>query len=92
MTKGTREVTTSVSISNWTTQHTAPRVVSRSDTNSALSQDVVLISGRLISTDGANEVLISVEPATIDRKLAIRNLNRALQGETVKSNTASRGS
>jgi hypothetical protein len=92
MTDGRRQVTTSVSISNWTTQHNAPRVVSKSDTNGALTQDVVLISGRLISTRGANEVLISVEPATIDRKLAIRNLNRTLQGGTAKSNTASRGS
>ena len=92
MTKKAQQQTTSMSISSWTTQHDAPRVLSKSDTKGGLAEDVVLISGRIVSSSqGSNEVLISVEPAAIDRKLAIRSLNRTLQGGTAKSNTASRG-
>jgi hypothetical protein len=91
MNNGTNRLTTAASISRWTIEHEAPRVVVRSDTNAALTQDVVLIPGRLTSMHGTNEVVISVEPSAVDRKLAIRDLNGRLQGRTAKSNTSSSG-
>jgi len=91
MTNGTRGPTTSASISAWTILQSPPRTISKSDTLGISTQDVVLISGRLVSSSqGINEVVISVEPSAVDRKLAIRNLNERLQGRTTKSNTFAR--
>ncbi|WP_291576098.1 hypothetical protein [Bradyrhizobium sp.] len=62
-------------------------MIKSSDTIGKLSQDVVLISGRLTMNHGVKEVEISVEPGAVNRKLAIRDLNGRLQGKTIRSNT-----
>jgi hypothetical protein len=49
--------------------------------------DVVLLKGKYVVGRHGIEVEVSVNQASIDRKLAIRRVNRQLEGRTVKSNT-----
>ena len=49
-----------------------------------------LVKGEYISGDGRSLVLLTVEPNTIDKKLAIRELNRQSEGWTPVTNTRAR--
>jgi len=79
MMRGSRRSSTSGSMSNWTTQHDAPRVIKSSDTNGKLSQDVVLISGRLITS------VVSKVPT---RKQLVINQANVVIADALKGNDA----
>lgn len=80
--------TLSVSISDWTEPTIIPRVLLTSNTNYELSDQVVLVQGKYIKREsGDNLLVVSVDPASIERKLAIRELNAQLEGRTIKSQT-----
>jgi hypothetical protein len=79
---------TSTSLGSWTKQQSAPNYVRSSDTGGISTEGTVLLSGRL--AHGGGEVVLSVQPRVVERKIAIRSLNDRLQGRTVETNTAVR--
>jgi hypothetical protein len=52
-----------------------------------LNEDVVLLQGNYVQGRSGREIVVVVTPASIDRKLAIRRINRQIAGWTAKSNT-----
>jgi hypothetical protein len=88
MTTRTSETsTTSFSISRWTLQTEKPHLKPASETKGELNGDVVLVQGRYFTGNGGRELVASLTPATVNRKLAIRQINMQLKGGTVKSDT-----
>jgi hypothetical protein len=57
----------------------------------AVSNDVVLVRGRIVETGSADnlkkEVYLSIAPTSINKKLAIRRMNDAVAGRTIRSTT-----
>lgn len=77
--------TMSVSFSGWTESKEPSRGVVASITHYELSDQVVLIQGRYVSGD--KQLMVSVDPAAFERKLAIRELNAQLEGRDLKHQT-----
>jgi hypothetical protein len=88
MVKTTKHNTSSISYDGWTTLISPPRVMINSNTHYELSDNVVLVKGQyVIGANGVKQLMVSVDPATIERKLAIRELNAQLEGRILKSHT-----
>lgn len=88
MVKTTKQNTTSISYAGWTTLVSSPRVMINSNTHYELSDNVVLLKGQyVVGANGIKQLMVSVDPATIERKLAIRELNAQLEGRISKSQT-----
>ena len=88
MTKLTTRSTMSISFNEWAESELPPRVLISSNTQYELSDQVVLIQGQYVNElSGEKQLMVSIDPATIERKLAIRELNAQLDGRTVKSHT-----
>ena len=83
---------TYMSISKWSSSlDAAPRVVVKADTSSRASHDKIMLSGKLIEQTGRGTMVqVSVEPAAVEKKLAIRRMNEKLEGRTIKSTTFKR--
>jgi hypothetical protein len=48
----------------------------------------LMVQGRLIQeSQGRYQVVVTIDPAAVDRKLAIRKLNDQLEGRSPQSNT-----
>jgi len=80
---------TSISLGRWALREGGlVRAPQSSDTSGHSRQEVVLVQGRYVQgIYGESEVSVSVVPATVERKLAIRQINEQLQGRTLQSNT-----
>jgi hypothetical protein len=88
MIKSTTQGTATISYDNWTASTPTPRVMINSSTHYELSDNVVLIQGRyIVGSSGDKQLMVSIDPATIERKLAIRGLNAQIEGRTLKSKT-----
>jgi hypothetical protein len=88
MDKVSNATTTSISFSEWTSLTTLPSVVIKPNTVFEMSDNVVLIKGQyVVGADGVKQLMVTVDPATIERKLAIRELNAQLEGRILKSHT-----
>lgn len=62
--------------------------VNSPDTRGPSNASVVLVQGRYIKEGpNADKLLVTVDPAAIDRKIAIRQLNDRLEGRTPRSDT-----
>ena len=87
MNDSTTQITMSIPTDEWASSE-PPRVLISSNTQYELSDQVVLIQGQYVRGPSGNEqLMVSIDPATIERKLAIRELNAQLEGRTVKSHT-----
>jgi hypothetical protein len=80
---------TSLSIGGWTKKDTPRPIKSSSDTKCYLNEDVVLLQGNYVISRDGRELVVSATPASIHRKLAIRQINGRLEGWTAKSDTLS---
>lgn len=59
-----------------------------SDTRGTSNQGVLMVQGRFVEqVQGGAQFVVTVDPAAIDRKLAIRKLNDRLEGRTPRSDT-----
>jgi hypothetical protein len=59
-----------------------------SDTRGTSNENVLLVQGRMIThASGISQVVVTVDPAAIDRKLTIRKLNDRLEGRAPRSDT-----
>ena len=82
------QATASISFNDWTRAEEPPRVAFSSNTQHELSGHVVLIQGKFINgPSGDKQLMVSVDPAAIERKLAIRELNAQLEGRPIVSQT-----
>jgi hypothetical protein len=79
---------TSCSIGQWTQEAEIPRIKGPSQTKGELNENVILLQGQLVNGPSGRELLVSVAPAVINRKLAIRQINGQIEGRTMKSNTS----
>ena len=61
-----------------------------SGTANITTQDKVLVKGNYVSNDGSDLLVATVEPVALDKKLAIRELNRQFEGWTPVTNTQAR--
>jgi hypothetical protein len=82
-----RPSNTSFSMGNWKQGQKISPAKQPSGTKGELKEDVVLVQGRYVSVRNYRELLVSVAPTEINRKLAIRHINEQLEGRTSKSNT-----
>lgn len=65
-------------------------VLGFSGTESVVSENTVPIHGQYVNSPEGNLVIATIEPRIVDRSLAIRELNRQLEGWTPRTNTQSR--
>lgn len=86
-TSTSKQPATSLSIGRWTQENEAPRLKPSSETKVELNEEVVLLQGQYVVGQTGRELVVSVAPATVNRKLAIRQINGHLAGWTVKSDT-----
>lgn len=88
MDKTKKSNTTSISYDEWTPLKDQPRVMVNLNTYYESSSNVVFIKGQyVVGANGIKQLMVSVDPATIERKLAIRELNAQLEGRVLKSQT-----
>jgi hypothetical protein len=59
-------------------------------TQGAAGEDTIDIHGQYVATPAGHHVVASLEPKMIDKNLAIRELNRELEGWTPHTNTGPR--
>lgn len=58
------------------------------DTRGVSSEGKVLVQGRIVGLRGADtQLVVMVDPGSVDRKLAIRRMNDQLEGRSPSSNT-----
>jgi len=87
MNKSTTQSTMSTNLNKWTRSE-PPQVFINSNTRYELSERVVLVQAQYVSgPSGSKQLMVSIDPAAIERKLAIRELNAQIDGRTVKSHT-----
>jgi hypothetical protein len=79
---------TSCSIGQWTQVGEIPRIKGPSETRGELNENVILLQGQYVVGPSGRELVVSVAPAAVNRKLAIRQINGQLEGRTAKSNTS----
>jgi hypothetical protein len=81
--------TTWISPNDWTQPMEEPtRIAPCTDTHGVSSEGVVFLQGQNVTDQhGVKELMVSFDPAAIERKFAIRHLNEQLEGRTVKSDT-----
>ena len=78
----------SVSPGGWTLVEPQQKTAPNSDTRGTSNEGVLLLQGRMIAqASGSAHVVVTVDPAAIDRKLMIMKLNDRLEGRTPRSDT-----
>lgn len=91
MTGTKRTSLTDVSVAptgGWRLVESPAKPAPTSDTRGASTEGVLLVQGRMITQAGSrSQVVVTVDPAAIDRKLTIRKLNDRLEGRTARSDT-----
>jgi hypothetical protein len=50
-------------------------------------QGKLLVQGKYVAKTGEPEIVVTVSPSAVDRKLAIRQMNERLEGKVPTSNT-----
>jgi hypothetical protein len=78
---------TSISISGLTRAAEATPVLSRTGTHLTKTNHVVLQGSYVKRADGLSELVVSVDPASVERKLAIRAINSRGEGRSFASDT-----
>ncbi len=58
------------------------------DTTGISAEGRLMVQGRLVEgSQGGYQVVVTIDPAAVDRKLAIRKMNDQLEGRSPRSNT-----
>lgn len=81
---------TNVSISSdgWQTVDLQQKAASPADTRAVSNESVLMMQGRYIECpQGGVQIVITVDPAAVDRKIAIRQMNDRLEGRSPRSDT-----
>lgn len=87
MTNAWHKLGTAYTIGKWTVQQDSPRATVSSETRVQGSEDVFLVEGRPTRENGQVGIAVTIAPAAVSKKLAIRKLNREVEGWTVQSDT-----
>ena len=77
--------TASIPYKEWVETKNSPPVMIKSSTSYEPSNQVILIQGKYVNE--GNHLMVAISPASIEKKLAIRELNAQLEGRTIKSQT-----
>lgn len=75
------------SIGGWTVEGNAPRAKLHTETYVQRKGDEFVITGSASSHVVSEGIKLSMAPATVSKKLAIRKLNHEVEGWTARSNT-----
>ena len=84
-----RNLGTEHTIGKWTDVQEAPRAKAFSETRVQINKEAFLVQGRPAQTAGGAGIAVTVAPATLSKKLAIRKLNSEVEGWTARSDTIS---
>ncbi|WP_145931056.1 hypothetical protein [Immundisolibacter cernigliae] len=77
-----------VSATGWKLVDQPQSVALPSDTRGTSNHGVLMVQGRIVEqVQGGAQFVVTVDPAAIDRKLAIRKLNDRLEGYTPRNDT-----
>lgn len=82
-----RNFGTEHTIGKWTTRREAPRVTASSETRAQLAKDVYIVQGWATHDATGAGIAVTIAPATVTKKLAIRKLNSEVEGWTARSDT-----
>lgn len=86
--KGISTTADPISAGGWHTINQAHQRVSSADTSGLSSEGVLMIQGHYVAQEkGGVQLVVTVDPAAIDRKIAIRMVNDQIEGRTPRSNT-----
>ena len=78
---------TGYSFGVWTVQEHIPRAKLHSETKAVEKDDAFVVAGSASSGVVSQGIKVSIAPATVSKKLAIRKLNSEVEGWTARSNT-----
>lgn len=78
---------TGYSIGVWTVEEHTPRVKLHSETRVVEKGDAFVVTGSASSGVVSQGIKVSIAPAAVSKKLAIRKLNSEVEGWTARSNT-----
>lgn len=85
---------TAYSLAKWTEASRATRVSTtyRSTANVPLGENRVLVQGKLLTTaKGSIEISVAVDPGSVARKIAIRQINAEIEGRFSMQDSATMG-
>lgn len=86
--KGISTTADAIPAGGWQPINQAHQRVSSTDTRGPSSEGLLLVQGRYVAQDkGGVQLVVTVDPAAIDRKIAIRRVNDQIEGRTLRSNT-----
>ena len=88
-TLSTTVVGSSLSASAWKLAEGLQNKSQSTDTRGISSDGKLMLQGRIVTNPrgGGKQVVVTVDPIAIDRKLAIRRMNERLEGHSLRSDT-----